>query len=80
MKKLALLLVVAAFAAAPAAATTKHTKHKTIKQPTEAEQIAQQRENTKHVLIDSLPVVLPTWSLPIFFSIHKDEDKDTKKK
>jgi len=70
MKKFALLLAAAALVAAPAMAATKHKK---AKEPTEAEKIAQQREDTKHVLVDSLPIVLPTWSLPVFFAIHKDE-------
>jgi hypothetical protein len=69
MKRLLIALVAVAFAASPAAAAKKHAK---AKQPTEAEQIAQQREYTKRVLVDSLPIVLPTWSLPIFFAIHKD--------
>ena len=69
MKRVLILLVAAAFAASPALAAKKHAK---TKQSTEAEQIAQQREYTKRVLVDSLPIVLPTWSLPVFFAIHKN--------
>jgi hypothetical protein len=60
MKKLILLLVVAAFAASSAA-----TKQKKTKQTTEAEEIAKQHDNTRRALRDALPLVLPTWSLPI---------------
>ena len=78
MKRILILLVAAAFAASPALAAKKHAKAK----QTEAEQIAQQREYTKRVLVDSLPIVLPTWSLPVFFAIHKDglrgDSKDKK--
>ncbi len=77
MKKLVALLVVAAFAASPAAAAMKQKK---TKQATEAEEIAKQHDNTKRLVMDSLPLVLPSWSLPIYFSMHKDEKKDEKKK
>ena len=69
MKKFALLLAAVALAVTPAVAASKHKK---AKEPTEAEKIAQQREDTKNVLVDSLPIVLPTWSLPVFFAVHKD--------
>ena len=77
MKKLFLLLVVAVFAASPAAAATKQKK---TKQATEAEQIAKQNDNTKRLVRDALPLVLPTWSLPIYFGMHLDETKNEKKK
>jgi hypothetical protein len=70
MKKFALALLVAAFAASPAMAATKHKKAKKM---TEAEQIAQQHDNTRRFVRDALPLVLPTWSLPIFFGTHMDE-------
>lgn len=72
MKKIVLLLVVAAFAASPAAAATKHKKSK---QAAEAEEIAKQHDNTRRALRDALPLALPSWSLPIYFSMQKDEKK-----
>jgi hypothetical protein len=70
MKKIALMVFIAAFAASPAAAATKHKKAKKM---TEAEQIAQQNDNTRRAVRDALPLVLPSWSLPIFFGTHMDE-------
>jgi hypothetical protein len=75
--KLVLMLVVAAFATSPAVAATKQ---KTIKQTTEAEEIAQQHDNTRRALRDALPLVLPSWSLPVYFGMHLDQTKGDKKK
>ncbi len=77
MKKFVLLLVAAAFAASPAVAATKHKKSK---EALEAELIAQQHDNTKRLLVDLVPLVLPTWSLPIYFTMQQDEKKPEKKK
>jgi hypothetical protein len=77
MRKIVLLLVAAAFAASPAVAATKQKK---TKQTTEAEEIAKQHDNTRRALRDALPLVLPTWSLPFYFSMHQDETKNEKKK
>ena len=76
MKKLVSLLVVAAFAASPAAAASKHKKSEQTaeaKRAAEAEDIAKQHDNTLRALRDGLPLVLPSWSLPIFFGTHMDE-------
>ena len=70
MKKLVLLLAAAAIAASPAVAATKHKKSK---ESLEAESIAQQHDNTKRLVVDLVPLVLPTWSLPIYFNMHQDE-------
>jgi hypothetical protein len=75
--KLVLMLVVAAFATSPAVAATKQ---KTVKQTAEAEEIAKQHDNTRRALRDALPLVLSSWSLPIYFGMHLDETKDEKKK
>ena len=75
--KLVLMLVIAAFATSPAVAATKQ---KTEKQTTEAEDIAKQHDNTRRALRDALPLVLPSWSLPIYFGMHLDQTKDEKKK
>lgn len=80
MKKLTLVLVVAIAAASPALAATKHSK-KMTKQQTEAAEIAKQNDNTRRALRDSLPLVLPSWSLPIFFGMKMDEKlKESDKK
>src|SRR4030095_2567572 len=75
--KLVLMLVIAAFATSPAVAATKQ---KTVKQTAEAEDIAKQHDNTRRALRDALPLVLPSWSLPIYFGMHLDQTKDEKKK
>jgi hypothetical protein len=77
MKKLVLLFVVAAFAASPAVAASKQKKSK---EATEAEEIAKQHDNTRRALRDALPLVLPTWSLPVYFGMHLDETKNEQKK
>lgn len=77
MKKIVLLLVVAAFAASPTAADTKEKK---TKQTAEAEDIAKQHDNTLRAVRDALPLVLPSWSLPLYFGMHLDETKNEKKK
>jgi hypothetical protein len=77
MKKLVLLFVAVAFAASPAVAASKSKKSK---EAAEAEDIAKQHDNTLRALRDGLPLVLPSWSLPIYFSMNHDEKKDEKKK
>ncbi|HEY6023459.1 MAG TPA: hypothetical protein VIV34_04690 [Pseudolabrys sp.] len=77
MKKFALLLVAAAFAVSPAVAATKAKKSK---EAAEAEEIAKQHDNTRRAVRDALPLILPSWSLPIYFSMHKDEKDEKKKK
>ena len=81
--------VVAAFAASPAVAASKHKKSEQTaeaKQAAEAADIAKQHDNTRRALRDALPLVLPSWSLPIFFGAHLDEKmkgettNETKKK
>ena len=67
---------VAAFAASPAGAATKHKKSK---EAAEAEDIAKQHDNTWRALKDAIPLALPSWSLPIYFSMHKDEKNEKKK-
>jgi hypothetical protein len=56
------------------------TKHKKSKEAAEAEDIAKQHDNTWRALKDALPLALPSWSLPIYFSMHKDEKNEKKKK
>lgn len=56
-----------------AAATPKHHKRKMTKEEKEAADIAQQHDNTRRAVRDALPLVLPSWSLPIFFGTHMDD-------
>jgi len=72
MKKIVMLLAAVAIAASPAMAATKHKK-KMTKEEKEAADIAQQHDNTRRAVRDALPLVLPSWSLPIFFGTHMDE-------
>jgi len=74
MKRIIVLLVFSAFIAVPATASAKQKS----KQPTEAEEIAKQHDNTLRALRDGLPLILPSWSLPVYFGMHMDE-KDKKK-
>ena len=81
MKKFIVLLAFSAFIAAPATAATKQKS----KQATEAEEIAKQHDNTLRALRDGLPLILPSWSLPVYFGTHMDEtgkkpEKTAKKK
>ena len=86
MKKIVMLLAAVAIAASPAlaqdakkdtkqstAAMTKHKKKKMTKEEKEAADIAQQHDNTRRAVRDALPLVLPSWSLPIFFGTHMDD-------
>lgn len=75
MKKIVLMLAVAAFAAAPAAAATKHKKAK----PQESV-FAKQSANTMRILRDGLPLVLPSWALPVYFGTGMDKTAAKKKK
>ncbi len=72
MKKLAALLVVAAFAATPAAAASKHKKKKA-----DDDVFAKQSANTARILRDGLPLVLPSWSLPVYFGTGMDTSSKT---
>ena len=81
MKKIIVLLAFSAFVAAPATAATKQKS----KQATEAEEIARQHDNTLRALRDGLPLILPSWSLPVYFGMHMDgtdkrSEKTAKKK
>jgi len=74
MKKFAALLVVAAFAATPAAAASKHHK----KKPDDT--FAKQSANTARILRDGLPLVLPSWAVPIYFGTGMDKMGKTEPK
>jgi hypothetical protein len=79
MKKFSVVLLAALIAASPAFAAGKQKKM--TKEQAEAAKIAQDNDNTRRALRDSLPLVLPSWSLPIFFGMKMDEKlKDGDKK
>jgi len=78
MKAFVAILVVAIAAASPAVAATKK---KMTAQEAEAAAIAKQNDNTKRLLRDGAWLVLPSWSLPIYFGMKMDEKlKATDKK
>jgi len=73
MKKIALLLVVTAFAASPAAAAMKHKK-----KPDDT--FAKQTANTMRILRDGMPLILPSWAQVIYFTMYKNQNNAKKKK
>ena len=82
MKKIVLLLVVAAFAASPAVAETKHKKVKMTAEEAQMAkpdaEIAKQNQLNYCAMKDALPLLLPSWSIPIYFTMQQD-DKNKKK-
>ena len=68
MKKIALLLIVACFVAAPAAAAPK-------KKMLTYEQAMEQNRKSWELVKEGLPLALPTWALPIYFSMQQNADK-----
>jgi hypothetical protein len=76
MKKIIILFAAMAFAVSPAVAASKQK----AKEAKEAEEIAKQHDNTLRALRDGLPLVLPSWSLPIYFGTHMDETGKTAEK
>ena len=79
MKKIVLLLVAAAFAASPAAAEKKPkmTAEEAQMAKRDAE-IAKQNQLNYRAMKDALPLLLPSWSLPVYFTMQQD-DKAKKK-
>jgi hypothetical protein len=70
MKKIALLAAAAAFAVSPIVADAKTKK---TAEELEKERIAQEHDNTRRAVRDSLPLFLPSWSLPVFFGTGMDK-------
>jgi hypothetical protein len=64
MRKAVLLAAVAAFAVAPAATGAKELTR---------EQAMEQNQKSWELVKQGLPLVLPTWSLPLYFGMHMDE-------
>jgi hypothetical protein len=80
MKKIVLLAAAIALAASPALAAKKK---KMTKEETEAAKIAEANDNTRRAVRDGLPLVLPSWAVPLYFGTHMDErmkEGDKKKK
>jgi len=71
MKKIALLAAAATLAVSPAVADAK-AKKKTAEE-LEKERIEQEHDNTKRAVRDSLPLFLPSWSLPAWFGMGMDK-------
>ena len=71
MKRLLSLVIAAALAVVPVYAA--HAKKKMTKEEAEAAELAKQHDNSWRLVRDSAPLVLPTWSLPIFFGMHMDD-------
>lgn len=75
MKKIALLIALAAFAAAPAAAASKKKPApKNPQQMTFDEAMAYNKKNLS-LVVEGLPLILPSWAVPIYFSLNQDDDK-----
>jgi hypothetical protein len=75
MKKFAFVLLIAAIAASPAATAQKKAKKEAAGPvPVEAPQPTQAQitnQNSANFAKDSLPVFLPSWSMPAYMAIKK---------
>ena len=78
MKKFAFALLVTAIAACPAAAAQKKAKKEAAAEAPMAEPMAPQptqaqitNQNSANFAKDSLPVFLPSWSMPAYMAIQK---------
>lgn len=69
MKKISLLIVLAAFAATPAVAASKKPQDMTFD-----EAMAYNKKNLS-LIVQGLPLFLPSWATPIYFSMNKDDGK-----
>lgn len=77
MKKIVLALLVAAFAASPAAAASKK---KTKPYGMTYEQAMKANQQSWEIVKQGLPLVLPSWAIPIYFGTHMDEKLPPKNK
>lgn len=67
MKKFVFAVVIAAIAASPAAAASKKKKAA----PAPVTSSANNNENSWRFAKDSLPIFLPSWSMPAYMAIAK---------
>lgn len=83
MKKIAAVLILAAVAASPAVAASK--KKDTLPMDphkmTPEQAMAYNKRNLS-LIVQGLPLILPTWSLPIYFKMqeHADQQKPAKRR
>ena len=81
--KIAVLTIVAAFAAAPAMAAHKHKKKEAIPMDphkmTPEQAMAYNKRNLS-LIVQGLPLILPTWSMPIYFKMKNDHDEEVRNK
>jgi hypothetical protein len=79
--KIAALTIIAAFAAAPAMAAHKHKKDMPLPMDphkmTPEQAMAYNKRNLS-LFVQGLPLILPSWAVPIYFGMQKDQDKPTK--
>ncbi len=75
MKKITLLLVVTAFALAPAMAVAKHKKRMKHVDPGYAAEHMDKNEASYRFMRDAMPLFLPSWSLPIYFGMRDAHKK-----
>jgi len=68
MKKFVFAVVIAAIAASPAAAATKKKKKVAEQAPVAS---TNSNENSLRFAKDSLPVFLPSWSMPAYMAVTK---------
>ena len=78
MKKIALALLAAAFAASPAAAKAKH-KAMTAQEKANAKAMEVNYQSWR-IIRDGAPLLLPSWAIPIYFGTHLNEKLAPKKK
>ena len=82
MKKIVLLVAAIAIATSPAAAATKHKKPKMTAEEVQMAkrdaEIAKQNELNYRAMRDALPLLLPSWSIPAYFSMQQDDKKKKK--
>jgi hypothetical protein len=79
--KIAVLSIVAAFAAAPAMAAHK----KKVKIPMDPhkmtpEQAMAYNKRNLSLIVQGLPLILPSWSMPIYFGMQKHHDEEMRHK
>lgn len=75
MKKIVMMLILVVFAVTPAAAMSKHHK----KAKPEESVFAKQSANTLRILRNGLPLILPSWLMPVYFGMHMDKEKGAEK-
>jgi len=81
MKKIALLVALAVVAAAPTAASAKTKKHakpasvvQTDPQKMTFDEAMEYNKRNLSLIPKGLPLVLPSWSLPVYFAVTKEDE------